>query len=127
MTLRCWTDGSYNNYRIGIGVVIYRGPVKIFQLSTSETLNTTNNVAEYKAFNACLLWLLRRGYTDKRIVIHSDSRMLVGQANGEMKLRSGSYMKEAEKAQRLLKKFTNLFVVWVPRGENLEADVLSKL
>lgn len=125
--LRCWTDGSYNNYRVGMGVVVYRGHTRIFQLSIRENLSSTNNVAEYKAFNSCLLWLLRKGFNDKRIIIHSDSRMLVGQANGEMKLRGGTYVEEAEKSQRLMAKFSNLSVVWIPREENVEADALSKL
>lgn len=125
--LRCWVDGSCNNYRIGLGVVVYRGHVKIFQLSLRETVSSTSNVAEYKAFNSCLLWLLRKGHQDKRIIIHSDSRMLAGQANGDMKLRGGTYVEEAEKSQRLMSKFSNLSVVWIPREENVEADALSKL
>ena len=125
--IKAWVDGSQGPRGIGIGVVVYRYDKLLFQLALRETGKGTNNVAEYRAFNACLMWLRRKGLQDKPIHIYSDSMMLVGQVNGQMELRRGTYLEEAMKARKLLQDFVKLKVTWIPREKNTEADMLSKI
>ena len=88
--------------------------------------NVSNNFAEYSALVAALNELLRRGLT-KDVTIRSDSKLLVNQMIGKWKRKKGGYLEKYEEASELAKKFERLTLVWIPREDNSEADLLSRV
>ncbi|MEM0287233.1 MAG: ribonuclease HI [Nitrososphaerota archaeon] len=86
----------------------------------------SNNVGEYAALLAALRWLLENNLTSG-IEIKSDSRLLVNQMNGVWKVRRGYYIKTLEQVKEVLKEFQNIKFIWIPREENTEADMLSRM
>lgn len=126
MTVRAFTDGASrgNPGEAGIGVLALdeRGTTV---LSLHGYIGvSTNNVAEYTA----LLTLLERAKAMPwtRLVIHSDSELMVRQLNGQYRVRDAGLKPLHEKATRLLKALPFDHVVrHVPREENRDADLLA--
>src|SRR5438270_8555091 len=61
--------------------------------------HATNNVAEYVALIRGLEWLLINGYSDKSIVVKSDSQLVVKQLNKDYKVRHHRIIPLFKKAQ----------------------------
>lgn len=131
-TCYAYIDGACrgNPGHSGIGVLIVdkqRG----FRCEISEYIGkSTNNQAEYSA----LTKLLREISSNKdfegltKLVVHSDSELLVKQMNGEYKIKSKNIMKLHLEARRLLRQL-NFQVEFrkIPREKNREADQLANL
>lgn len=81
---------------------------------------TTNNVAEYTA----LLYGLKRaaGLGIKRVFVHSDSQLLVGQMMRSMKVRSAHIYRLHSACQRAAEEFEAFGIEHIPRTDNIEAD-----
>ena len=88
--------------------------------------NVSNNYAEYSALVAALNELLRRGLT-REVTVRSDSKLLVNQMKGSWRRKKGGYLEKYKEASELAKKFERLTFVWIPREENSEADLLSRV
>lgn len=92
----------------------------------------TNNLAEYLALEAALLFLIEAALTAAPIVIRGDSQLVIRQMFGgppkgrRWKIRAGVYAEKAREVKALLQKFTNVRGEWVPREKNTRADALSK-
>lgn len=84
--------------------------------------SATNNVAEYTA----LVRALERAATlgADRLIVHSDSELLVKQMNGEYRVKNESLRELFEQAKRLCDKFSMVTLRHVPRAENKRADQL---
>jgi ribonuclease HI len=82
----------------------------------------TNNVAEYSA----LVHALERvaNLDCKRLLIKSDSELLVKQMNGIYRVKDPRLKNLYEQASRLLEQFLSVSIVHVPRAENSHADRL---
>jgi ribonuclease HI len=148
----CNIDGSIIENpagRMGIGVYIMDYTENIAKIHKEFEGNpeNSNNVAEYLALIECLEWLKLRDYHKEKILIKSDSQLLVNQMNYIWRIKEisegekfnkitgkkeyycnvNNYYKQALKAEELLKSFTNIKIVWVPREQNEIADALSKV
>lgn len=86
----------------------------------------TNNVAEYGAVISALSWLLANGYADKRVIVHSDSQLLVYQLAGKYAVRAPNIVPLHLQALDLAGMFREAFFRWVPREKNTKADALSR-
>jgi ribonuclease HI len=84
---------------------------------------TTNNVAEYEGLLMGLAALLQRGA--KKIVVQSDSQLLVRQLNGEYRVKDEKLKVLFERAMRLLRQFEGYRIVHVRREMNKVADRLA--
>lgn len=84
---------------------------------------TTNNVAEYEGLLMGLAALLQRGA--KKIVVQSDSQLLVRQLNGEYRVKDEKLKVLFERAMRLLRQFEAYRIVHVRREMNKVADRLA--
>jgi ribonuclease HI len=86
---------------------------------------TTNNVAEYTA----LLHALRRARLlgVSRLLIHSDSELLVKQMNGEYRVKSADLLPLYEEAKDLCDDFDVVTLRHVRREQNKRADELCNL
>jgi ribonuclease HI len=130
--IEVWTDGlcePINPGGTGCASYILKKNGKVVQQG-SETLGTskdmTNNVAEYSALIRALQAIGKLGLDKEKILLRSDSKLLVSQMKGEWKVKGARIMPLYATAKELAKRLDINFQ-WVPREENVEADSLCRL
>ena len=108
------------------GFVVYHDGKRIKEEYGVVGDNVTNNYAEYEGLVQALKFLdpYRK---EKKIIIRSDSKLLVGQMRGEWKVKKGRYLEKYHEAVRLAEGFESLQFEWIPREKNSEADRLSRI
>jgi ribonuclease HI len=84
--------------------------------------STTNNVAEYTALVRALERAAELG--GKRLLIRSDSELLVKQMNGEYRVKNEQLRDLYEEANELRRRFAAVTITHVPRAQNSHADRL---
>ena len=84
----------------------------------------TNNIAEYSALLVALQRASELGA--QRIVVKSDSQLMVRQLHGEYKIKNETLQRLYSSAITLLKKFASVTVLHIPREENKDADRLAR-
>jgi ribonuclease HI len=84
----------------------------------------TNNVAEYSALIQALERVRSLGLKG-RMVVRSDSKLVVNQMKGEWKVKATKIMPLYREAVALAKDMDVVFE-WIPREENTEADSLAR-
>ncbi|MCI0642365.1 MAG: ribonuclease HI family protein [Gemmataceae bacterium] len=82
----------------------------------------TNNIAEYTGLVRALEHAQKLGA--RRVVVFSDSELMVKQMNGEYKVRNPGLLELFEEAKELCKAFESVKLRHVPRAENKHADRL---
>jgi ribonuclease HI len=126
MTLLAYTDGASrgNPGESGIGILVKdEGGTTLYQAS-GYIGTTTNNLAEYSA----LLALLKKARTlsCSRLIVHSDSELMVRQMRGEYRTKDREIAKVKDKVTKVLEASTFTFEIrHIPREENTEADELA--
>jgi ribonuclease HI len=83
---------------------------------------TTNNSAEYTALVRALERAGKIGA--QRLLIRSDSKLLVKQMNGQYRVKHPELRQFYEQAKKLIEPFQKVTIVHVPREENHRADEL---
>jgi ribonuclease HI len=126
VTLYAYTDGASrgNPGDAGVGVVVKDDDGRTVLSLHGYIGRTTNNIAEYTALRT----LLERagGMRCARLVIHSDSELLVRQVNGKYRVKDPGLKAQFESVTRLLSALPfPVEVRHVPRSENSEADRLA--
>jgi ribonuclease HI len=86
----------------------------------------TNNVAEYVGAIRALEWLAGHAFSGA-VRLCGDSQLVVRQLRGEYRVLAEHLEPYHERLRRLVGRFADVEVVWVPREENRRADALSKL
>ncbi|MDH4239855.1 MAG: phosphoribosylglycinamide formyltransferase [Phycisphaerae bacterium] len=84
--------------------------------------HNTNNVAEYTGVVKALEAAIKIGA--KRLIVFSDSQLLVRQINGEYKVKSEQIRPHFQQALEMLSRFEDWKVQYVCREKNKEADKL---
>ncbi len=84
---------------------------------------TTNNVAEYSSLIIGLKLALK--HTVKKLLIRSDSELVVRQMTGEYKINSPILRKMAVEAASLVRQFESVEYQSIPRERNTEADKIA--
>lgn len=84
--------------------------------------STTNNLAEYTALVRALGKAAELGA--QRLLIHSDSELLVKQMNGEYRVKNDGLRQLFDEAKQLARRFQLVTIRHVPRAQNSEADRL---
>lgn len=84
----------------------------------------TNNVSEYVALIRALEYLVDSCSNARSITVKSDSDTVVQQVNLTNTTRAPHLIKLRDYALSLVKNFSNLTLVHIPREENTEADAL---
>jgi ribonuclease HI len=83
----------------------------------------TNNVAEYRA---CLEGLrLAAEHGARRVLVRSDSRLLVEQLSGRFRVKNPTLIRLHEEVRRLVSVFEDAAFEHIPREENTDADRLA--
>lgn len=126
MTLRAFTDGASrgNPGESGIGVVVHDESGNEVLALKGYLGTSTNNRAEYTA----LIMLLERAGSLRcdRLVVHSDSELMVRQIAGQYKVKDRPLRELHRRASALLKGLPfPVEVRHVPREQNREADRLA--
>lgn len=122
--LEAWVDGGSrgNPGPAAIGVVLKHGDAVHTHSELIGDGPRTNNQAEYLALIHALTWAYRNCYG--RVKIHSDSKLVVNQMNGEWSVNNVQLRELMECATNLLGYFEECQIVWVPRSQNSVADAL---
>ena len=107
----------------GIGVVLASEDGQLHDELAEGIGPATNNVAEYRAAIAGLRMAAEHGA--KRVLLRSDSRLLIEQLAGRFKVKNPTLQRLHEEARRLTKRFDEVSFEHVPREENAEADRLA--
>ena len=135
-TLNIWTDGSIEGGNPGghgaSGWVIKGFAQTVFgtkDLGKSPTM--TNNIAEYSAVVGALEWVVKSvifgGGWFEKVVIHSDSQLVVNQCNDEWNCSAPALSDLRDEVWRLCDKIpVEVVFRWIPREENQEADEISR-
>lgn len=86
---------------------------------------TTNNQAEYRGLLAALEWARDQGV--RRLLIHSDSQLMVRQMNGEYRVKAAALKPLFHEAKRLAAQLERFRIEHLRRHENEDADRLANL
>ncbi|KAK4410118.1 hypothetical protein Sango_0084800 [Sesamum angolense] len=124
-TWSLYADGSSTSTGSGAGVALESPQGDKFEYAIKLDFPSSNNEAEYEAFLAGGELALAAGV--KRIVIYSDSQLVVNQVQGSYEARDEKMDKYFSKAKNMLGKFEETSVVQVSRANNAIADQLAKL
>ena len=87
-----------------------------------EKPGITNNQAEYLAIISALK---KYEKLNGEIIIYSDSKNTVNQLNHTFAINNEQLRSFARDAWFLISKFSNLKIIWIPRGENLAGKMLG--
>jgi len=78
----------------------------------------TNNVAEYTAVIQALAYLKREGLNEQKVVVRSDSVLLINQLNGSWRVHSSRILPLYREAKSWIRDFKDIRFEWVPRKKN---------
>ncbi|VFQ60871.1 unnamed protein product [Cuscuta campestris] len=120
-----FTDGSSAAKNSGGGVVVIAPEGFRAYYSVRFGFKASNNEAEYEALLCGLRVAV--GMNATKLRIKCDSKLVVGHVSGEFEAKDERMKKYRDTALELLKSFTAYSVEQIPRAENAEADILSKL
>jgi ribonuclease HI len=129
MTAVAYIDGLAEPSNPGVGTygyVIYEGRKKLAEGSGLAGPHVTSNYSEYTALAEAFKKLRELGI-EGDILVRSDSRLLVGQMSQGWKVKGGMYIDKLKEARDLLKGFDSVAFEWVPREQNSEADLLTRV
>jgi ribonuclease HI len=106
--------------------VILRGPDGATRFEVGKYIGrATNNVAEYYGLITALDYAASQGI--ERLLVRSDSELLVRQMEGRYKVKSPDLRPLHERARKLAHGFAYFAIEHVPRDENREADELANV
>jgi ribonuclease HI len=129
LTITAYIDGLSEPSNPGTGTygfVIYEGNKKLAEGSGLAGYDVTSNFAEYTALVEALTRLKALG-VEGDVLVRSDSKLLVGQMNEEWKVKGGMYVGKLKEARDLMKGFGSIRFEWLPREQNQEADLLTRI
>jgi len=107
----------------GCGAAIYDDTGAVVKELSRYLGHATNNVAEYEGPMLGLEALLARGR--KKIVVQSDSQLLVRQLNGEYRVKDEKLKVLHQRALALLRQFDSYRILHLRREMNKSADRLA--
>jgi ribonuclease HI len=129
MTVIAYIDGLSEPRNPGTGTygfVIYDGSRKVAEGSGLAGREVTSNYAEYTAL-AEALRKLKSLRVQGDVLIRSDSKLLVGHMSEGWKVKGGMYIEKLAEVRDLLKEFGSIRFEWIPREQNAEADLLTRI
>ena len=117
-------DGSWGTFGIGVtAILISPSKIKTCYAARLE-FNCTNNIADYEAILLGLRKLRAMGI--RRVVLKSDSQVIIGQVDKSNKARDPKLEKYLDTVRRMETSFKGFSIKNIPRGENEKVDLLAK-
>jgi len=120
-----FVDGSSDKRNAGAGIVIEGPSGFTVEHSLQFKFKASNNQVEYEALIAGLRLAKDLGAT--RLKCNTDSKLVVGQVQGEYQVRDDLLLQYYHKVVEAMKEFEEITIHYIPRAENTRADRLSKL
>jgi len=108
------------------GYLIYDGGRKVAEGSGLAGYEVTSNFSEYTAL-AEALKRLKALRIEGDVLVRSDSKLLVGQMSEGWKVKGGMYLPKLKEVRDLMKEFGSIRFEWIPREQNQEADLLTRV
>ncbi|MCZ6617183.1 MAG: ribonuclease HI family protein [Gammaproteobacteria bacterium] len=130
--LRLYFDGGCDPNPGGIatyGFLVYSGrTVKVRKGGSAAepgTPEATNNVAEYMGLIRGLEYILTNGLGKRSLAVFGDSKLVIGQITGEMKVKNPKMKTLHTQAMSLVEELSDVTFSHIYREENREADRLA--
>jgi ribonuclease HI len=126
-TLIVYTDGASrgNPGPASAGWVVLDSQGRLVGEGGKTLGESTNNQAEYLAVQEAASWIEQNLGREFRLLIRSDSELIVKQLRGEYKVKDAELRQLALETMSLLMYFTTFELHAVPRKENSRADALA--
>ena len=118
-------DGAANQRGSGVGFVLVSPKGITIEKSLRLGFSATNNEAEYEALLEGMSMIQKLG--GKSVNMFSDSRLVVGQVNGELEAKDERMQEYLVQAKRLQTYFCHFNLAHVSRSGNTHADSLATL
>lgn len=138
--LDIYFDGACHNKKgsrqqpFGSGVAVYIDEVYSEEFSCSDIDGYgTSNIAEWSGCLRALkiakqiLSLLSSLQQEYTLTIFSDSELITKQFNGEYSIKEETFKEYYDRCKVLSEEIKFEKITWVPREENKQADILSKI
>jgi ribonuclease HI len=113
------------------GFVVYEDGAKIGEgrglAAEPWSDGASNNVAEYTAMISAFKWLIEHGYAKADVLVKGDSQLSIRQMQGSYGVWAPRIIPLHMEAKKLASTFRRVRYLWVPRENNMEADLLSEL
>ncbi|XP_031111906.1 uncharacterized protein LOC116015878 [Ipomoea triloba] len=118
-------DGAASQHHCGGGIMLTTPEGFRLYYSLTYEFRASNNEAEYEAVIGGLR--MAKALKVQRIRIKTDSRLVVGQVTGTCEVKNERLGRYKKITEGLLGEFEAYELEHVPRAENTEADILSKI
>jgi len=128
-TVRIWVDGGSSGNPGRGAIAFWVDYDKGRFLNATTTANeVTNNQSEYMSVLLALLGLKELGFNfeEYKIIVYSDSQLVVNQLNGEWVIKDKILGEMATKINDLISNFKSWEIKWIPNEENKACDNLVK-
>ncbi|XP_021752462.1 uncharacterized protein LOC110717969 [Chenopodium quinoa] len=120
-----FTDGSSTVNGSGVGVVITSPEGKTFEYALKFSFKASNNEAEYEAAIAGLELCI--SLEAEHVWLKTDSQLVANQIIREYEAKEPSMVAYLAKIKTVIAKLRSCEIELIPRGQNAQADALSKL
>ena len=124
----CWkvyVDGAANQRGSGVGLALISPKRITIEKSLRLDFLATNNEAEYEALLEGMSMVQKLGR--KAVNMFLDSRLIVGQVNGEFEARDKRMQEYLDQAKCLQSQFDSFSLLHIPRSGNTHVDSLATL
>ncbi|XP_030936650.1 uncharacterized protein LOC115961886 [Quercus lobata] len=118
-------DSAANQRGSGVGLVLVSPEGITIEKSLRLGFSATNNEAEYEALLEGMSMIQKLG--GKSANIFSDSRLIVGQVNGELEAKDERMQEYLAQVKRLQTHFCHFYLAHVSRSGNTHTDSLATL
>ena len=122
---KVYVDGVANHRGSGVGMVLISLEKITIEKSLRLGFSTTNNQAEYEALLVGMAMVQKMG--GKIVEIFSDSRLVVGQVQGELEVRDLKMQGYLNQVRHLQPTFESFKLSQIPRNRNTHADSFAML
>ena len=120
-----YVDGASSTNRSGAGIIL-EGPRGItVEHALRFNFKASNNQAEYEALIAGLKLAKEMGA--QRVKCYTDSQLVQGQVSDRFQAKETALLKYYQQVKALADDFASFEVHHIPRENNTQADLLSKL
>ena len=116
-------DESSTIHAGGIGVILKSPKADTLKRKVRLHYQTTNNEAKYETLLKDLE--LAKSLEAESVLVQGDSQLVIGQVNGTYEAKEERIKKYLNKVRRLIRKFSEVHFIQIPREENMEADTLE--
>ena len=120
-----YVDGIVNHRGSRVGLVLVSPEKIMIEKSLRLGFSAANNEAEYEALLVGMIMVQKMG--GKAIKVLSDSRLVVGQVQGELEARDPRMQEYLSQVRYLQSRFESFDFSQVPRSRNTYADSLATL